>query len=74
MKHQANKDGLGEVGEYVKKVRVDARVVAMLHWAVAHGLLISGLETWVILAVMERKVEVTNTGFMMHITGNWAQR
>ena len=53
---------------------MDPRVVTMLHRAVAQGVLIYGLDTWILLAVMERKVEVTHTGFMRKITGERDQQ
>ena len=51
---------------------MDPRVVTMLHRAVAQGVLIYGLDTWILLAVMERKVVGTNAGFMRKITGKRA--
>ena len=50
------------------------RVEAMLFWDVAQAVLISVLETWVLLEVMEKKVKGTNTSFMRQITENRAQR
>ena len=44
----------------------------MFYKAVAQAVLLFGYDTWVILAAMERNVEVTHTGFLIQITGKQA--
>ena len=44
----------------------------MFYREVSQVVLLFGYDTWVLLAAMERKVEVTHTGFLRHITGNQA--
>ena len=46
----------------------------MFYRGVAQAVLLFGSETWVLLVAMERKVEGTHTGFLIHITGNRALR
>ena len=55
MKHQANKDGLGGVRGAVKKGRGGSHGGGNIIQSCGLGSLISGLETWVLLAVMERR-------------------
>ena len=46
----------------------------MFYRAVAQAVIIFGLDAWVILAGMERKVEGTQTGFLRNITGKRSLR
>ena len=46
----------------------------MFDRAVAQAVLLFGLETWVLLVEIERKVDVTHMCFLQNITGTQAQR
>ena len=52
----------------------EPKVSAILYRAVEQAVLSFGAKTWVLLASMERKVEVTNTCFLQHITGKQLKR
>ena len=51
---------------------MDPRVVSMFYMVVEQAVLFFGLETWILLAVMESKVEGIKMFFKMKITGNQA--
>ena len=58
----------GSLGKLLMREGAEPRVATMLYRAVKQELLLFDLETWVILAVMERMVEGTHTNFLRHIT------
>ena len=41
----------------------------MFYMEVVQAVLLFGLDPWVMLAAMQRKVEANNTGLLRHITG-----
>ena len=59
----------GRLGNLSIHKGADQRVTEMFYRVVAQTVLIFGLETWVILAEIERKVEVTHMGFMRQLKG-----
>ena len=63
----------GRLGNLSRHKGADQRVTEMFYRVVAQTVLIFGLETWVILAVMERTAEGIHTEFLRHITGKRAQ-
>ena len=52
----------------------DPRVAEIFYRAVVQAILMYGLETWVLLAEMEKKVEGAQTGFLRQITGKQVWR
>ena len=64
----------GRLGKLLRREGANPRLAEMFYRTVAKLVLLFGLETWVLLSVIERKVEGIHTGFMMHITGKQARR
>ena len=62
------------LGILLRQEGEEPKVSEMFYRAVVQAVLLSGSETWVLLAAMERKVEITQTFFLRHIMGKWAQR
>ena len=62
------------MGKLLRREGTDPRVEAMFYRVLSQVVLIFGSETWVLSAVMERKLEVTHTDFMRPITGNREQQ
>ena len=58
----------------MRREGAELRVLEMFDRAVAQGVLFFILETWVLSAEMDRKVDVTHTCFLQNITGTQAQR
>ena len=58
----------GMLGKLLRREGGDPRVVEMLYREFSQAVLLFDLGTRLILAVMERKVEGTHTGFLMFIT------
>ena len=46
----------------------------MFYRAVAQAVILFGFETWEIFVEMERNLEGTHTGFLIHIMGNQVQQ
>ena len=64
----------GRLGKMFIREGADTRVLEMFYRAVAQAVLLFGLYTWVLLEVMERKLERTHTGFLRQITGKRSER
>ena len=64
----------GRLGTLSRREGEEPRVLAMFYRAVAQAVLLFGSETWVILEEMEKKLEGTNTGFLIQITRKRARR
>ena len=58
----------------VRREGEDPKVVTMLYRAVTYEVLLFGLDTWILLAAMERTVEGNHTGFLRQITVKQARR
>ena len=50
------------------------RVAAMFYRSVVQGILLYGLDMWVLSSAMQKKVEGSHTSFLRHITGKRAWR
>ena len=61
------------MGKLLGREGVDTRVAAILDRAVKQVVIIFGLDTWVLSAVMDSTAEGTNTGFLRHLTREWVQ-
>ena len=46
----------------------------MFYMEVVQEIILYGLDTWVLLSAMERKVEGAHTGFLRYITGKRVRR
>ena len=64
----------GRLGKIMRREGAEPRVLKMFDRAVAQAVLLFGSETWLLSAAIERKVYVTHTYFLQHITGTRAQR
>ena len=64
----------GGLGTLLQREGSDPRVEEMFYRAVVQAILLYGLDTWVLLEAMERKVEGTHTGFLRQITGKLVWR
>ena len=65
-KHHARK---GRLGTLLRQEGVDPRVEAIFYRVVLQAILLYGLDMWVPLAAMEKKVEGAHTGFLIPIMG-----
>ena len=59
----------GRLGTLLRRGGLEPRVLEMFYRAVVQAILLYELETWVLLAAMEKKVEGVHTGFLQNITG-----
>ena len=64
----------GRLGTLSRREGEEPRVLAMFYRAVAQAVLLFGSETWVLLEEMKKKLEGTNTGFLIQITRKRARR
>ena len=62
----------GRLRTLLQREGTDPRVAEMFYREVVQAILLYGLETWVLLTEMERKVEGTHTRFLRNITGKRA--
>ena len=63
----------GRLGKLLRREGVDNRVAEILDRAVKQVVIIFGLNTWVLSAVMDSTADGTNTGFLRHLTREWVQ-
>ena len=64
----------GRFGTLLQREGADPRVSAMFHRAAEQAVVCFGLETWILLAAVERRVEGAHTGFLRHIMGEQSQQ
>ena len=57
------------LGILLRQEGEEPKVSEMFYRGVVQAVLLSGSETWVLLAAMERKVEITQAFFLRHIMG-----
>ena len=61
-------------GALLQRDGAEPRVLAIFYRAVVQAIILYGLETWVLSAEMERKVEGIHTEFLWQITGKRVRR
>ena len=59
----------GRLGTLFLRKGEDPKVLASFYRAVVQAIILYGSETWVLLASMAKKVEVTHTEFLRLVTG-----
>ena len=64
----------GQLGALLRREGADPKLEEKFYRAVIQVLLLFGVETWVILAAMEWKVDGTHTSFLRQIMGKRARR
>ena len=64
----------GRLGALLQREGADPRLEEIFYRSVFQAIFLYGLETCVVLAAMEKKVEGAHTGFLRHITGKRARR
>ena len=64
----------GRLGKLLRQEGAEPRVSEIFYRAVVQAILLYGLETWVILTSMERKVDRVHIGVLRQITGKRARQ
>ena len=63
----------GSLGKIIQREWVDTKVAEMFYRVVLQAVGLFGLESWAVLAAMEKTVEGAYTGFLRKITGKRAR-